>query len=183
MPLHQLRLKQGRRGEIWSLEWDSLKFKLTDPEGHVQLVADTAAAYHAVNPSMLIGERKIAFVSPFVPLEFRRNRAAVSDLKQLVGVALQDDETLFQTLYSSARRDALAGTMMFAIGASLFAMGCWAAFSVPDPPKVAWVRLILLPLGMAFHFVMLISLALATYGPCLCISGLRQWRWIRANGR
>src|SRR5262249_42516734 len=85
---HRLIPEGGSSKAEWLLEWDDAKFALKDPDGQPVFEAEAAYAYRVVKLYELHAEGKISFASPHGSLAFKKNPAALAELREFVEAGL-----------------------------------------------------------------------------------------------
>jgi hypothetical protein len=173
MPSHRL-IKEGDPSNAeWLLVWDDARFVLMNPSGHPEYAADAGMAHRAMDIFALYGHDKITFNSPDGSLEFKKNPAALAELRWFVDVGLGADTEFRRELHRHAKRIILLGLAMFLIAAGLFGLYCWYAWSAPNQPRLNWLT------GRFIHWLLLLLLGGTLAGPIVVYGGFRQLRRIR----
>lgn len=153
------------------------KIVLKDPDGQPVFEAQVACAHRAVELYELYAEGKISFASPHGSLAFKKNPAALAELRDFVEAGLASDAEYRTALRRQSLRAISLGLTMFVIAGGLFGLYCWYASGASDPPPGHWIRWF----GWLIHGILLVLLAAALAGPFIAYFGFRQWlrvRWI-----
>lgn len=166
--------RQALKGE-WLLEWDNAKFVLKDPGGQPVFEADAANAVRVIDLYELYVESKISLASPQGSLAFKKNPAAVAELRRFVDVRLAEDVDYRSELRRQSLLAIPLGLAMFLVAGGLFGLYCWYASWAPDPPLRHWIRW----LGWLVHLVLAVLLGAAFAGAVIGCFGLRRWLGIR----
>jgi hypothetical protein len=172
---HRLTLEDGRARTEWRLEWDEAWFILTDPRGRVVLEEEAEYAHRLIGLHELYNERTISLPTERGQAVFKKNAAAVAELREFVEAALAWDAEYRDELRGHALRLIPIGLVLFVVCGGLFGLYCWYAAVADDPPPDHWVRWF----GWLIHGGLLVLLAGALAGPWLSYSGLRQWLRLR----
>jgi len=172
---HQLIPEGGSSKAEWLLEWDDAKFALKDPDGQPVFEAEAAYAYRVVKLYELYAEGKISFASPHGSLAFKKNPAALAELREFVEERLGSDGEYCTELRRQSLRSIPLGLAMFFVAGGLFGLYCWYASRAPDPPPGHWIRWF----GWLIHGILLVLLGAALAGPLVAYFGLRQWLRVR----
>lgn len=173
MPSHRLIKENDPSNAEWRLEWDDTQFVLTNPDGQPEYDADAGIAHRAVDIFALYGEEKIAFNHLEGPLEFKKNAAAVADLRWFVDVGLGADAEFRRALHWHAKRTIFLGLALFLIAGGLFGLYGWYAWCAPNQPRVNWLT------GRFIHWLLLLLLGGAVGGQIAAYRGFRQLRRLR----
>jgi hypothetical protein len=175
MHSHRLILQGGSSIAEWLLEWDEAKFMLKDLDGQSVFEAEAAYAHRVVEFFELYAEGKISFASPHGSLTFKKNPAALAELRVFVETALSFDAEYRRQLQGQSLQSIQIGLTMLFVAGGLFGPYCWYASWAPDPPPGHWLRW----LGWLIHGILLILLGAALAGPFMVYFGLRQWLRLR----
>jgi hypothetical protein len=175
MHSHRLTLESGSPAEVWLLQWDDATFALKAPNGETVLEVALAEAHRLFEPHELYSEGKISFVTPFGPLTFKPQTAAVEEVRALVDAGLRSDPEYRLLLRRQYRRVFALGLVMFVVAGGLFALYCWWASWAEDPPPGHWLYYV----GWLIRLGLFLLLGAALAGPVLCFQALRQLRRLR----
>lgn len=125
MHSHRLIPASGSSRAAWLLEWDDKRLVLQDPEGEPVIEAEIARAHHVIDLSVAFLDGTIGFVSPQGDLQFKQNRAALAELRDLVNAGLRSDPEYRAAMRRRALRAMPVGAAMFLIAGGLFGCYCW----------------------------------------------------------
>jgi hypothetical protein len=159
MHSHKLiREGDSSKGE-WSLEWDESLFRLNRPDGQIVLEIESVQAHRLIELNQLYLFQKVSFGTSKGSLTFKRQKAAVGEVRRLVEAGLRSDLDYRQCVKEQSRRATRRGLGMFLGGGIPFALYCWWASWAPNPPPglMRWA-------GGPIHLVLLLLLGLTIAG-------------------
>jgi len=174
MHSHKLIREKDPSKAEWSLEWDESVFRLKGPDGQTALETQSAQAHRLIELQNLYNFLRVSLVTPDGSLTFKRQKAAVSDVRRFVEAGLRSDPDYRQQIRERSRRLAWRGLTMFLGGGIPFALYCWWASWAPNPPPrlFRWV-------GPFIHLALLFLLGLAIAGMSISWFGFTQQMRIR----
>ena len=174
MHSYKLILEKDRSKAEWSLEWDESFFRLYGPDGRPVLEVQSAQAHRFIELIKLYNSLQVSLVTPSGPLTFKRQKAAVADVRCLVEAGLRSDLDYRQQIREQSRKLARRGLMMFLGGGIPFVLYCLWASGAPNPPPglMRWV-------GPPIHLVLLLLLGLFAAGLAVTWFGISQQTRIR----
>ena len=100
---------------------------LLNPDGEAVLEAEAARAHRLVELFDLYAEGKVSLATPDGSLTFKRNRAAVADVRAFLEQGLASDVEYRTQLRREAAGAIPRGLVMFVVAGSLFGLYCWWA--------------------------------------------------------
>jgi hypothetical protein len=174
MRSHKLTLEKDRSKAEWSLEWDESLFRLYGPDGRTVLETQFAQAHRLVELIKLYNSQQVSLVTPDGSLTFKRQKAAVSDVRRLVEAGLRSDRDYRQQIREESRTLTWRGLKMFLGGGMPFVLFClWASgASHPSPALFRWV-------SPFIHLALLLLLGLFAAGLAVSCFGISQQFRIR----
>ncbi|HYV35038.1 MAG TPA: hypothetical protein VE988_04985 [Gemmataceae bacterium] len=172
-------LSGGPEGE-WLLEWNAESLVLRNPVGQKALEADADNGHRLLEPQELYLWNRICIQSGGQWFSFKKNKAAIRDLRQYLETNLVSDEVYRTELRRNAVRVLRRGFLMFA------GLGCLYAGSIPlaiwaDSNQigvqigVGWIKW----LGPLIHAGLLLAIALSLRGLARAIFAADMWFRIR----
>ncbi|HVR74653.1 MAG TPA: hypothetical protein VMT52_09985 [Planctomycetota bacterium] len=174
MPSHRLILKGDSSSAEWLLEWDKARFVLKDPDGQYVFEAEAAIAHRVVEIYELYAEGKICFDSPNGTLTFKKNPAAVEEVRELVEAGLASDAEYRAELNRQSLRAIPRGLAMFFVAGGLYGLLLVCVVGTDAPPD-HWIR----RFRWLIRGVLFVLMCVALAGPYVCYFGLRQWLRVR----
>ncbi len=174
MHSHQLILEKDRSKAQWTLEWDESNFRLKAPDGQTAFETPSPQAHGLIDLVRLYNFQQVSFATPDGLLTFKRQKAAVADVRRLVEAGLRSDLNYRQQIRERSRKLAWRGLGMFFGGAIPFALYCWWASWAPNPPppQFRWV-------APFIKLALLLLLGLAIAGMSISWFGITQQMRIR----
>ncbi len=168
-------LAGGTEGE-WLLEWNAKSFALTMPSGDKTVEVDVDKGHRLVEPQELYLWNRICIQSDGHWFTFKKNKAAIRDLRQYLETNLSSDEEYRTELRRNAIRVLCRGLFMFT------ALGCLFGGSIPlaiwadrNQIGVGWIEW----LGPLIHGGLLLALALSLRGLLRASFGVDMWFRVR----
>jgi hypothetical protein len=169
MRSHKLILEKDRSKAEWTLEWDESYFRLKAPDGQTALETKSAQAHRLIELQNLYNHQRVCFVTPDGSLVFKRQKAAIVDVRALVEAGLRSDPDYRQQIRERSRKLAWRGFMMFLGGGIPFALYCWWASWAPNPPPALFRTV-----GPLIHLALLLLLGLLAGGVGVLWFGISQ---------
>jgi hypothetical protein len=143
------------------------------------LETETTLAHRVIDLSRAFIDGTICFTVANETVGFKKNSAALAELRELVETGLRCDPEYRAIMRSRSLRAMTLGPVMFLIAGGVFGCYCWYVSWAPEPAADSWIRYF----GWLIKGMLLVLLAVAILGLGLTGSGLRQWWRIRSIER
>ncbi len=179
MPTHRLTRDKGPASEPYVVEWDATTLRVTDPFGGLVFEHPVDRAHRIIETHELDADGKVSFATSSGSLTFKKDAAALRDVRALVMQGLRSDVEYRVAQRRQARRMVPLGVAMFVVFGVPFAAYCWWASWAPDPPPGNWMYAARWPI----HAALVVALGLALAGPYTAYMGLRQLARVRRAER
>ena len=167
----------------WALDWDNTTFTLKDPDGQSVLETQSHVAHRLLDVFQLFSSSRIRITANVGLLAFKKNKAAVEDLRTFLENALRSDSDYRRDLHQQAVRAIVRGSATIGIAGTLFAVGCFLAVWGDKQLPREWLEWVARWFGWMIYGTFLLLIGVCIRGAYQGDSGLSVWFRIGAIER